>query len=62
MNTRTLQGQPNIRRSLFWRLSKRHLPQPVKDVIKGVGQKLGLMKPPRVPDFNPLRPTPTTQK
>jgi hypothetical protein len=55
-NSRTVDGQPNVERSALWRLSKRHLPQPVKNVIKGVARKLGVMKPQSIPDFNQLLP------
>jgi Methyltransferase domain len=55
-NSRKVDGRPNVERSALWRLSKRHLPQPVKDVIKGAARKLGIMKPPSIPDFNQLLP------
>jgi 2-polyprenyl-3-methyl-5-hydroxy-6-metoxy-1,4-benzoquinol methylase len=44
-------GEPNIRRSLAWRLAKNCLPKPVKDVIKRIGWKFGLIQKPNIPDF-----------
>ena len=55
-NARTVQGQPNINRSLAYRVSKKYLPQPVKNAIKTVGWKLGLMKKSSFTDFNQMLP------
>ncbi len=49
-------GQPNVKRSLAFRVSKQYLPQPVKNVIKSVGWKLGIMQKSKIPDFNQLLP------
>ena len=53
---RVVEGPPNVTRSLAFRLSKQYIPQPVKNVIKGVGRKIGLMRKPQIPDFNQLLP------
>ena len=53
---RVVEGPPNLPQSLAFRLSKRYLPQPVKNVIKSARRKLGLMRKPKTPDFIPLLP------
>ena len=50
-DSRTLSGVPNINRSLAFRLAKKQLPQPVKDVIKKILVRLGLRKGSTIPDF-----------
>jgi ubiquinone/menaquinone biosynthesis C-methylase UbiE len=55
-DARSVQGPPNTTRNPLWRLSKKYLPQPVKDVVKGVGRKIGLMKQPMTPDFSRMLP------
>jgi SAM-dependent methyltransferase len=55
-NARIVGGQPNVNRSLAFRLSKQFLPQPVKNALKSVGTKLGLMRKSQIPDFNRMLP------
>jgi hypothetical protein len=55
-NSRIPHGPPNIHRSIAFRLGKQYLPQPVKDVIKNVGRKVGLMRKLNLPDFNQMLP------
>jgi hypothetical protein len=52
----TVSGEPNIKRSMAWRLAKKHLPQPVKDVIKKVLISLGMKKDRTPPDFQASLP------
>jgi len=40
----TVRGEPNIKRSMAWRLAKKHLPQPVKNVIKRALLGVGMME------------------
>ncbi len=47
----TVGGEPNIHRSVAFRLAKKHLPQPVKNVIKKTLQTLGMRKKSTQPDF-----------
>jgi Methyltransferase domain len=49
-------GEPNIKRSVAWRLAKKHFPQPVKDVIKKTLRTVGLMDKRSGPDFRPSLP------
>ena len=49
-------GEPNIKRSVAWRLAKKHFPQPVKDVIKKTLRTVGLMDNRGGPDFRPSLP------
>jgi 16S rRNA G527 N7-methylase RsmG len=44
-------GEPNGKRNIAWRLAKKHLPQPVKNVIKTTLQSVGLMADRSAPDM-----------
>jgi Methyltransferase domain len=54
--TRVATGPANATRNIAFRLSKRYLPKRVKNVIKNVGWKWGLMRKANMPDFNQLLP------
>jgi ubiquinone/menaquinone biosynthesis C-methylase UbiE len=49
-------GEPNIKRSVAWRLAKKHLPQPVKNVIKTTLRSVGMMEDWSGPDFRSSLP------
>jgi hypothetical protein len=49
-------GEPNKKRSVAWRLAKKHFPQPVKDAIKKTMRTVGLMDKSTGPDFRPSLP------
>ncbi len=52
----TVSGEPNIKRSMAWRLSKQYLPQPVKNVIKRTLQSVGMMENRSGADFQSSLP------
>jgi SAM-dependent methyltransferase len=52
----TVSGEPNVERSLAWRLARKYCPRPVKNVLKKVLLGFGITKRLQIPDFRKSHP------